>query len=203
MRNVSMIRFLLVIFFINLSILSFSQELVMVEPVENIPNQIYASRNPRQDNKGKYCGVLLIHSTINNLQFKGSVVGDVKNNYGIYYVYLTPGTKKIQISDGKGNDLNIKFEGIESKATYQATIARTFEKGTLICKSDPSGAVITLISSDEEINLGKTPIAGNIDVKAGSYKMTIQKDNYKSVNLDKVKIHPNKTTDLGTIKLKK
>lgn len=202
MNNINWIRFIVLNTFLSLTVGIYGQSLLIVEPVEFLPTQIYASRNPRQDAKGKFCGVLMIHSAIKNLKFQGCV-GDINYENGIYYVYLPAGMKKLNISDGYGNNLSIKLPVIAPKSTYQATIARTIEKGNLICKSDPSGAMVTLHSSDEDINLGQTPILGNVEIKEGTYTITLSKANFQTQKIKNVKIKKDKVTDLGTIKLKK
>lgn len=181
-----------------------AQKLVIENKVELLSTNIYASRNPRVDSEGQFCGVLMVHSTNDGLRFSGAIEGEVTREAGVYYVYLRPGTTTLSIIPPSGNQLDMKFEKITPKCTYQVTVYEDARRGRLVCASDPSGAVVTVISSnsDEKV-VGNTPIKGNVELLAGVYTITITKKGYQPEVLKKVKISANKTKKLGTIKLKK
>ncbi|MDE5850000.1 MAG: TonB family protein [Muribaculaceae bacterium] len=182
---------------------STAQVLCLENQVEVQTNNIYAARNPRKDAKGVPCGVLMLHSTIEGLTFKGSVVGDVQNDAGVYVIYLPQNTKKLEAVAPSGSVLKIDLPKIESKATYTATVYYEYEKGSLVCASDPSGASVTLISGSERTDLGKTPLKGNVEVLTGVYNVEVSKSGFQTVVKSNVKISSGKTTNLGTVKLTK
>lgn len=180
-----------------------AQTLCLEGDVKVDPQNIYAARNPRKDAKGYPCGVLMLHSTIEGLEFNGQMVGDVAYEAGVYYIYLSQNAKKLEVIAPSGSVLKISLPKIETKVTYEATLYYQFPKGSLTCASDPSGATVTLISANERINLGRTPLKGNVEVLTGVYKVEISKPGFQSVIKQDVKINSGKTTKLGTIKLKK
>lgn len=182
---------------------TFAQALQVAEDVESIPQNLYAARNPRTAANGKVCGVLFVHSTIGDLKFSGKVVGDVSNEASTYYVYLEPGTKKLEVYNSAGNKLIMKLPSVESKTTYQVTVSNVEERGSLSCASVPSGAIVEISLDNEQTSLGKTPIRGDIEIKSGTYTIVVSKPGYNEYVLNGVKIKPNKITNLGTIKLKK
>ena len=181
-----------------------AQKLVMDGKVELLPLNVYASRNPRTDSDGQFCGVLMVHSTNDRLQFAGAIEGEVTRNAGVYYVYLRPGTTKLSILSPAGSHLDVKLDKITPKCTYQVTVYEDTRRGLLVCTSDPSGAVVTVISSngDEKV-IGNTPIKGNAELMVGVYTITIAKKGFQTKTLNNVEIIANKTKKLGTIKLKK
>ncbi len=178
-----------------------AQTLCIEKSVEILPTSIYASRNQRKDAKGLPCGVVIFHSTIDGLKFKGDVVGEVQYEAGVYYVYLPATTKKIEAVAPSGSTLKIDLPKIEAKTTYEATLYYVFPKGSLACASDPSGATVTLISGGERTNVGRTPLKGNNEVLVGIYDVEFSKQGYKSIVKRNVKVNAQKTTKLGTIKL--
>lgn len=196
-------RIVLLFFVAIMALQGLAQTLCLEGDVQVDPQNIYAARNPRKDAKGYPCGVLMLHSTIEGLKFNGQMVGDVAYEAGVYYIYLPQNAKKLEVTAPSGSVLKVPLPKIETKVTYEATLFYQFPKGALACASDPSGATVTLISSNERINLGRTPLKGNVEVLTGVYKVEISKPGFQSVIKQNVKINSGKTTKLGTIKLKK
>ncbi|MDE7419742.1 MAG: PEGA domain-containing protein [Muribaculaceae bacterium] len=179
-----------------------AQAIRLDKEVELMPMNVYAARNPRVDSKGLECGVLMVHSTIPELKFVGNVEGDISYESGIYYVYLRANTTRLDIVDQTGHKLQIRMPKIQSKHTYEATLYKSTERGTIVCASDPSGAVVTLISGKDRIELGRTPIK-NLEVLEGIYDLEILKSGYERRVIRNIKVNPNKSTKLRTVKLKK
>lgn len=79
----------------------------------------------RTDNNGNICSLLRVLSQQNNLSFEGNIVGDVEyKNQNQYWVYLSPGSKKIKINapgiDPKEVDFNdYGIHHLESKRIYE------------------------------------------------------------------------------------
>lgn len=193
---------IIVLFYFILSFEANAQSLSIDGNVETLVGNVYASRYSRTDAKGRFCGVLLVHSTIKNLEFSGDTIGDVKYKSGVYYVYLRPKTTKLNISDPDGASLRLELPKIQPKTTYEITIYKPEERGVLQCDSDPSGAMITLLFKDHRIELGRTPLRGShAEVLTGIYNIEISKKGYSTRVIDNVKIKRDKTTKLGMIKL--
>ena len=178
-----------------------AQSIRLEGDVRLIQNSVYASRNSRTDSKGRYCGVLLVHSTIPDLRFSGKVVGDVRYESGVYYVYLSSNASKLEIYDLAGSKLQIRLPKIGMKTTYEVTVYKSNERGSIECSSDPSGATVTLLIGEEKITVGKTPLKGNVEVLEGVYDIEFFKKGYETKILKKIRITPKKATKLGTVKL--
>lgn len=198
MRNL-----VLLLFACMMSLGCMAQVLCIEKDVEVMPKNIYAARNQRKDAKGVPCGVVMFHSTIEGLKFKGQTVGEVAYDAGVYYVYLPGKCKKLEVVAPSGSVLKIGLPGIVSKTTYEATLYYVYPKGTLTCASDPSGAKVTLVSGSERVKLGKTPLKGNVEVVTGVYTVEVSKPGFQTVVKNNVKISEGKTTKLGTVKLTK
>lgn len=194
-------KYLLLAFSLLTAFLSGAQQLEIEAQAELLPQSIYAARNTRQTPKGKFCGVLMVHSIVKGLRFEGATVGAISYEDGIYYVYLAPETSKLKVYNAVGNVINLTLPKIQPKATYQVTIFESEARGSLVCKSDPSGAQVTLISPSGEIDLGKTPLRGNIDILEGTYSIRVTKPGYKDKTVKNVRIRHGKKTSVGTIKL--
>lgn len=172
--------------------------------VKQLTTNLYGSTNQRTDSKGNVCGVLLVNSTIKGLTFDNkTAVGNVQYQNGTYYVYLSPGTKSLTVGDPRGNKLKLSFSAIDPKGTYSVTIYEGEERGLLECKSDPSGASIRIVGNGENIDLGTTPIKKNASIRVGTYDVVVSKKGFQSVTKKNVKIQAGKTTNLGTVKLKR
>ena len=92
----AMKKLLLSISFLFLCIVSTSAQSIQVGYIEMMTNNILARRTPRTDKSGKNCAVLKIAAPgIMNLSFTGDVVGPIRYDAGIYYVYIPEGTKSI------------------------------------------------------------------------------------------------------------
>lgn len=196
--------FVFIIFLCSINIESYSQTLKSDGDVVKLPLNAYAAVHQRQDKSGKSCGILMVHSTIENLTFKGATVGVISRTGGIYYVYLRPNSQKLEIEDINGNQMKLNLPQIESKVAYEVTIYHsTSARGYLKCRSEPSGATVRLISSKNSIPLGHTPIKGNVEISEGKYTLEIERPGFKIFRKENIKISAGKTTDIGLIKLKK
>lgn len=193
---------LLILFVLNAAFIN-AQSLEFDKPAEILPHSIFAARNLRVDSKGKPCGVLMVHSTIEDLRFKGQIEGNVDYDSGIYYVYLHQGTTKLDIEDISGSITQIELPKIEPKTTYEITIFKGNNRGSLTCKSDPSGASVIAILPNDTIYLGRTPLKQNVKLLTGIYTIKVSKKGYKTKIIQNVNIKANKTTKLGTVKLKR
>lgn len=183
-------------------ICSNAQALKQMEKVELLPTNLHAAQNLRLDKNGEGCAVLFVHSTIPNLKFEGNIVGEIANESGTYYVYLMQGTSKLEINKAN-NKILLKFPKVGVKTVYQTTIEYANEYGSLEIFSDPSGASVELISNQDKISLGSTPIKGNVDIKTGNYTVILSKKGFESKTINNVKITADKITKLGTKKLKR
>lgn len=175
---------------------------LVVDQVTLLEGNIYARRNPRNDAAGNPCALILVRSAEPKLTFAGDVCGDVQYDNATYYVYMSPGATRLEVATGRRSAQTLKFKPLESKATYEVTVCETSDKGSISLTTNPSGADVYIHSKGERILIGKTPIKGNVLIKAGTYRVEVEKKGYQSDRIRKVKVTKGKTTKLGTIKLK-
>lgn len=193
---------LIISFLISLvSFQAFSQEIASEGDVSTLVTNIHASLNNRLDDNGNACGILFVKSTIPDLSFSGNVIGDVEYKNAVYNVYLSPGTKKIKVSDSKGHKLNLDLPKIAQKTAYEVTIISKSGYGSLQISTIPSGADVYIESEFGLDSIGQTPIEDDLKFITGKHNVIIKKNNYVDYNIE-IEIKDNKTTKLNNIKLK-
>lgn len=195
MRHV--ISFILILLSVSVN----AQNLV-VDEVTLLEGNIYARRNVRNDAAGNACALILVRSTEPKLTFEGDICGDIQYDNATYYVYMPAGATRLEVATGRRSTHTLKFNPLESKATYEVTVGETSDKGSISLTTNPSGADVYIHSKGERILIGKTPIKGNVLIKAGTYRVEVEKKGYQGDRIRKVKVEKGKTTKLGSIKLK-
>lgn len=108
------------------SISLFSQD-IEVKKFEPMAKDQTASLNPRKDINGVTCGLVKVSFDEEGLLFDGNIIGDVKSNPSEYWVYLSKGTKRINIKHPNYIPKTIVFGDygvpkIESNNTYSLII---------------------------------------------------------------------------------
>lgn len=82
--------------------------------------------NAPMDDNGLHCGLVKIRTSIENLSFEGSIVGEVENNINEYWVYVPKGCQKIVVKHANYLPVEIDFKnfGIDilPKTTYIMTL---------------------------------------------------------------------------------
>lgn len=94
-----------------------------VEAMSTAPMDMSASINQRKDLNGKPCALVKVSMTVANASFGGNVVGDVLRDGSDYWVYLTSGTKMLQVKHPNYKSLLVTFpdygvKAVEGKQTY-------------------------------------------------------------------------------------
>lgn len=82
------------------------------------------------DANGHTCGLIKVRTDNTELQFKGSVVGDVENKTNEYWVYMAQGSNHLTILHPNFLPMTIDFSvygirEVDSKATYVMTLDET------------------------------------------------------------------------------
>lgn len=108
-----------------------AQELKIESVIET--TEILSANMQRQDANGFQCAVLRIILPQDKASFEGSIVGDCEYKNGEYWVYVSPGTKRIRIKYNNLNPLmlNVKDYSLlefKSRTIYEIN----FENKTLI-----------------------------------------------------------------------
>ena len=113
-------------FFILLSTLTFGQKMT-IESFEELPQDIIARTNARTDNNDVHAAVVRVRIVLQDVVFKGAVIGEPVYGIGEYLVYLANGTKKFTIHHKDFLPLDVVFKDygidhVEGKSTYCLTI---------------------------------------------------------------------------------
>ena len=102
-----------------------SRDLIITQDIMTVPMQ-------RRDLNGNICALLKVMVAKKGLTFEGNVIGDVEyKNGNQYWVYLSPGTKKIKINiPGEKTkvlelDKYTEFPAFESKRIYEYSFETT------------------------------------------------------------------------------
>lgn len=86
-------------------------------------SDLSAQIEPRSDLNGVKCGLLKVRCVLSDVSFKGNIIGEVKQQNGEYWVYMSNGSKNISLYHPKLLPLDIDFESlfkspIKSASTY-------------------------------------------------------------------------------------
>lgn len=119
-------RFFILLCVIMFSIWTNAQEL-RVGNLESVTRDLTARTQPRIDADGNKCALIKVQLPINNVKFKGSLVGDVQYKINEYWVYMSKGATMLVVNAPSYNELTIAFndwncECIESETTYNLVI---------------------------------------------------------------------------------
>ncbi len=151
-------------------------------------NDITARTQPRQDINGNDCALIKVQLAASGAEFGGNVVGNVSYNKSEYLVYMSEGSKRLNVKLEGYLPLEACFEeygikALEGKTTYVMTIsgasvARQIEApkiktGWIILESDPSGASVYI--NNEFV--GNTPL-NNYKQSYGTYQYRLESPNY-------------------------
>ena len=60
-------------------------------------NDLSAQKYSRDDLNGRKCALVKVQVIAQDVTFQGNVMGDVKEQSGEYWVYMTDGTKQLKV----------------------------------------------------------------------------------------------------------
>ena len=105
-----------------------SAQTMTAESMTALPMDLSASVNARKDLNGKPCALVKVSITVSNATFGGDVVGDVSRDGSDYWVYMTGGSKMLQIKHPNFKSLMVVFPNfgiarLEGKQTYALDIS--------------------------------------------------------------------------------
>lgn len=95
----------------------------LIKDVRHVQEDLSGSVNSRVDANNKGCALVKVQCTLDDIVFEGNIIGDVARNAGEYWVYLSEGTKMLQIKHATMNPILVKFSeydisGLLPKQTY-------------------------------------------------------------------------------------
>ena len=95
----------------------------VVKGFDAAPMDLSAQQYARQDRNGVKCALVKVQVIAADVRFQGNVMGDVRQEPGEYWVYMTDGTKFFKILSSSFLPLMYHFpEPLQSGVTYQLTL---------------------------------------------------------------------------------
>ena len=86
-------------------------------------NDMSAQKYSRDDLNGRKCALVKVQVIAQDVTFQGNVMGDVKEQSGEYWVYMTDGTKQLKVLSRSFTPLMYKFpEPLTGGVTYVLTL---------------------------------------------------------------------------------
>lgn len=149
------------------SVLSTSAQDLNVKKMELLSMDTYASVHRRVDINNVPCALVRVSLTINDVSFRGNIVGDVVRDASDYLVYMTEGSKSLRVIHPEYHELVINFGDYDISRLYSLTSYR------LIIDS----------SNNIDINSPKTYTVNGVSftmvpVKGGTFTMGGTKDQF-------------------------
>ncbi|MBQ0022006.1 MAG: hypothetical protein KBT29_02075, partial [Prevotellaceae bacterium] len=111
-----------------LSIVSASAQKLTIESFSLDASDITASSQQRLDGNGDACALVKVQIAEPGATFDGNIVGDVAYKVNQYWVYMTSGSKRLQVNHPHYLPLDISFadygiNSVKGKMTYVLTLA--------------------------------------------------------------------------------
>ena len=104
----------------------FAQKLT-VESFKLALNDLTAQTQSRKDLKDRNCALIKIGIGLQGVQFEGSIMGNVENKTGEYWVYMPQGNRMLKVKHPNYAPVMVNFadygvEKVESNRTYELVV---------------------------------------------------------------------------------
>ena len=145
-------RFILSLFLIFAAIsLSLAQELT-VKSFKLASSDLTAQTQPRKDLNDRNCALIKVGLGLQGVQFEGSIIGNVENKTGEYWVYMPLGNRMLKVKHPNYAPVMVTFadygvEKVESNRTYELTITAS---GNVVGPVDAGGNFYALTVSPKD-----------------------------------------------------
>ena len=189
MRNILLSFFLL---FATISS-ALAQELT-VKSFKLASSDLTAQTQPRKDLNNKNCALIKVGLGLQGVQFEGSIMGNVENKTGEYWVYMPQGNRMLKVKHANYAPVMVTFadygvEKLESNRTYELVVtasggAQAEQKQKLTIRYTPSSATVLV---DNKMVKGMNGVA-QTTLPVGQHSYIVFCDGYDS--------------EEGTVKLK-
>ena len=130
---------------------------LVVESLKVAEGDLSASVYERPDLNQKPCALLKVALPLDGLLFEGNFLGNVENKGGEYWVYLSEGTKELQVKHPLYVATKIFFadygiNSLESKVTYVLSMHAPQKTQKLILNYTPKDALVLIDSKPYQGN---------------------------------------------------
>ena len=163
----------------------FAQKLT-VESFKLASSDLTAQTQPRKDLNNRNCALIKIGLGLQGVQFEGSIVGNVENKTGEYWVYMPQGNRMLKVKHANYAPIMVTFadygvEKVESNRTYELTVTASGgvlsdQKQKFIIRYSPSSATVLV---DNKMVKGMNGIA-QTTLPVGQHSYIVACDGYES-----------------------
>ena len=165
-----------------------------VESFKLASSDLTAQTQPRKDLNNRNCALIKVGLGLQGVQFEGSIVGNVENKTGEYWVYMPQGNRMLKVKHANYAPVMVNFadygvEKLESNRTYELVVTASSgvqaeQKQKLTIRYTPSLATVLV---DNKMVKGKNGVA-QTTLPVGQHSYIVFCDGYDS--------------EEGTVKLK-
>lgn len=183
MKQIQLLRNILLLIFFFLCQISFSQGFKIKEFKQNI-NDGSAFHAP-MDEEGHPCGLIKVRTDNNDLKFNGDIVGNVENKMNEYWIYLSPKSRHLKVIHPNFMPLVIQFSEYGVNISPKATYILTLEE--IKFKKEKTGVTIVVKPEDADLSIDEIIVemkSGNgfyqLYLPKGEHVCKISKPGYRS-----------------------
>ena len=165
-----------------------------VESFKLTSSDLTAQTQPRKDLNNRNCALIKVGIGLQGVQFEGSIMGNVENKTGEYWVYMPQGNRMLKVKHANYAPVMVNFadygvEKLESNRTYELVVtasggAQAEQKQKLTIRYTPSSATVLV---DNKMVKGSNGVA-QTTLPVGQHSYIVACDGYDS--------------EEGTVKLK-
>lgn len=151
---------------------------IEVKKFEPLEKDQTAALSPRNDINDVTCGLIKVQIEEEGVEFEGNIIGDVASHSSEYWVYLSKGTKRLNIKHPNYIPVTVVFEDygitrIESKKTYSLVLKANHKKNT---GSNKTGKVLLKVQpSNADLSVDGNIVPNQSD---GVYLMELSQGNH-------------------------
>ncbi len=151
---------------------------IEVKKFEAMENDLTAALSLRKDINGVLCGLVKVQINEDGVEFEGNIIGDVANHSSEYWVYLSKGTKRLNIKHPTYIPVTVVLGDygitrIESNKTYSLVLKANHKKNT---GSNKKGKVLLKVQpSNADLSVDGNIVPNQSD---GVYLMELSQGNH-------------------------
>ena len=145
-------KILLSLFLLFVAISSTLAQELKIKTFKLASSDLTAQTQPRKDLNNKNCALIKVGLGLQGAQFEGSIMGNVENKTGEYWVYMPQGNRMLKVKHANYAPVMVTFadygvEKLESNRTYELTITAS---GNVVGPVDAGGNFYALTVSPKD-----------------------------------------------------
>ena len=145
-------KILLSLFLLFVAISSTLAQELKIKTFKLASSDLTAQTQPRKDLNNKNCALIKVGLGLQGAQFEGSIMGNVENKTGEYWVYMPQGNRMLKVKHANYAPVMVNFadygvEKVESNRTYELTITAS---GNVVGPVDAGGNFYALTVSPKD-----------------------------------------------------